>query len=238
MVPRSAAPIRVADLGAGEDVPNQREAVGVQAARRDRDDRVAVAHPVGPEQAVGLDDADRRARDVVVVGAHEAGVLGRLAADEGGAGVGAGPGDAGDDRGDALGHDPAAGDVVGHEQRLGADHDDVVDDHAHEVLADGVVLVERLGDRDLRADAVGRRREQRPRIVLRERQVEEAGEAADAAEHARAVGRGDRLLHEFDGEVAGPGVDSGSGVGRVRVGHPSSVPAARAANRALPPRPD
>ena len=67
-----------------------------------------------------------------------------------------------DDVGDALGHDLAAGDVVGHEQRLRADHDDVVDDHADEVLADGVVLVEGLGDRDLGADAVRRGRQQGP----------------------------------------------------------------------------
>ena len=88
-------------------------------------------------------------------------MLGGLAADEGGAGVGAGARDARDDGGDALGHDLAARDVVGHEERLRADHDDVVDDHAHEVLPDRVVPVEGLRDRDLGADAVGRGGEQR-----------------------------------------------------------------------------
>ena len=83
-------------------------------------------------------------------------MLGRLAADERGAGLGARVGDARDDGGDALWHDLAARDVVGHEERLRADHDDVVDDHAHEILADRVVLVERLRDGDLGADAVGR----------------------------------------------------------------------------------
>ena len=42
-----------------------------------------------PRMRVGFDHAGRSARDVVVVDAEEAGVLGRLAADEGGAGLGA-----------------------------------------------------------------------------------------------------------------------------------------------------
>jgi hypothetical protein len=158
-------------------------------------------------------------------------MFGGFAADQGGARLGAGARDAGDDGRDAFGHDLAAGDVVGHEERLRPDHHDVVDDHAHEILPDGVVPVECLGDRDLGADAVGRGREQRPRIVLDERDIEEAGEAADPAEHARAVGGRNRLLHQLDGQVTGSGIDSGGGIGRVR-GHLSSVPAARAANGA------
>ena len=54
------------------------------------------------------------------------------------------------------------GDVVGHEQRLGAADDEVVDDHADQVEADGVVLVHPLRDGDLGADAVGRGGQQRP----------------------------------------------------------------------------
>ena len=61
-----------------------------------------------------------------------------------------------DDRGDPLGDDPPARDVVGHEQRLRAAHDEVVDDHADEVEADRVVHVHPLRDRDLRAHAVRR----------------------------------------------------------------------------------
>ena len=44
---------------------------------------------------------------------------------------------------------------------LRADHDDVVDDHADEVLADRVVLVEGLRDRDLGAHAIRAGGEQR-----------------------------------------------------------------------------
>ena len=66
---------------------------------------------------------------------------------------------------------------------LRAHHDDVVDDHADEVEPDRVVLVDRLGDRDLRADAVGAGREQRPRVGAQRGGVEQAGESADPAQH-------------------------------------------------------
>ena len=144
-----------------------------------------------------------------------------------------------DDVGDALGEDLAARDVVGHEERLRAHDDDVVDDHADEVEADRVVLVDGLRDRDLRADAVGAGREERLAVGVQERGVEEAGEAADAAEHLGPVRLAHGGLHELDGEVAGSGVDTGGGVrigggvgggarhGRVGGGrgHLSSLPA-------------
>ena len=98
-------------------------------------------------------------------GPEQAGVLGGLAADQRAAGQHAALGDALDDGGDPLGHDLAAGDVVGHEQRLGAADHEVVDDHADQVVADGVVPVERLRDRDLGADAVGGGREQRTPVA-------------------------------------------------------------------------
>jgi hypothetical protein len=140
-------------------------------------------------------------------------VLGRLAADERGAGELATRRDAAHDVGDALGEHLAARDVVGHEERLRAHHDDVVDDHADEVLADRVVLVDRLRDRDLRADAVGRGGEQRLAVAEQRARVEEAREAADAAEHLGAVGAPDGRLHQFDGEISRRGVDAGFGIG-------------------------
>ena len=213
----------------GEDVPHEREAVGVQArSTRSRSTASPSRTRSAPSSAIGLDDADRGAGHVVVVGTHEAGVLGRLAADECGARLGAGPGDARDDGGDALGHDLAARDVVGHEERRRTDHDDVVDDHAHEVLADGVVLVEGLRDRDLGADAVGGGGQQRPRVVLRERQVEQPGEAADArrARWARAS------LRRPPSSVRRRGRRPRCRLRRRHRtssrGHPSRVPAARA----------
>ena len=81
--------VAVLDAGAGDDVPHQRVAVGVQARARQRQHDVSAADAVGAEQAVGLDHAGRGAGDVVVVDAQEARVLGGLAADERGAGLGA-----------------------------------------------------------------------------------------------------------------------------------------------------
>jgi hypothetical protein len=148
-------------MPARDDVTDERVAVGVRTAGCQGEHDVAGAHALGAEHGARLDDAGRRSRDVVVVHAEQARVLGGLAADERGAGELAAGRDAAHDVGDALGEHLAARDVVGHEERLRAHHDDVVDDHADEVLADRVVLVDRLRDRDLRADAVGRGGEQR-----------------------------------------------------------------------------
>ena len=118
-----------------------------------------------------------------------------------------------DDGRDPLGDDPAAGDVVGHEERLGAAHDDVVDDHPDEVEADGVVPVERLGDGDLRADAVGGGGEHGPPVGGEPAGVEHPGEAAEPAEHLGPGRAAHRLLHQLDGTVAGLDVDPGRRVG-------------------------
>ena len=140
-------------------------------------------------------------------------MLGGLAAEQRAAGRHAGVGDALDDGGDAFGHDMAAGDVVGEEEGLGAAHHEVVDEHAHEVPADGVVDVERLGQRHLGAHAVGARGEQRMTVPGQGGGVEQAGEAPDAAEDLGAPGARDMAPHELDGLVAGMDVDARAGVG-------------------------
>ena len=140
-------------------------------------------------------------------------MLGGLAADQRAAGLDARLGDALDDRRDPLGHDPAAGDVVGHEERLGAADHQVVDDHADQVEPDGVVDVHRLRDRDLGADAVGGGGEQRALVRRQRGRVEEAGEPADAADHLGPAGLLDPHLHQVDGPVGGLDRDAGLGVG-------------------------
>jgi hypothetical protein len=81
------------------------------------------------------------------------------------------------------GHHLAAGDVVGHVQRLGAHHHDVVNHHAHEVVADGVVDVHGLGDGNLGAHAVRGRGQQGLLVGQELRDVVQACETADAANH-------------------------------------------------------
>ena len=60
----------------------------------------------------------------------------------------------------------AAGEVVEEEQRLGALHQDVVDAHRDQVDADGVVPVEREGELELGADAVGAGDQDRLAVAL------------------------------------------------------------------------
>ena len=150
-------------------------------------------------------------------------MLGGLAAHQRGAGNLAGAGDAADDVGDALRDHLAAGDVVGHEQRLGADHHDVIDHHADQVEADGVVDVHGLGDGDLGAHAVGGGGQQRLLVGQQPGDVVQAGESAEPAKHGRAVGGLDGFLHQFDGPVAGfdvhPGGGVGDGVSRIELDH-------------------
>jgi hypothetical protein len=178
-----------------------------------------VLHAIRAEHGIRFDSSHGRPRNVVVVGTKQSGMLGRLPAHEGGARLGAGPRDAVDDRRDSLGNDLAARDVVRHEQRLRADHDDVVDDHADEVLADRVVLVERLGDRDLGAHAIRARREQRMPEVTQRAHVEQAGESAHAAQHLGPVGASHGCLHQLDGSVTRRGIDSCCGVAVGGTGH-------------------
>ncbi len=155
-----------------------------------------------PEDVVRFDDAHRRRRQVVVLRRHQPGVLGGLPADERTAGLHAAVRDAGNDRRDPLGVQLAARDVVLQEQRLGAAGDQVVDHHGDQVDTDGVVDVQRLRDRGLRADPVRRRREHRlPELV--DRQLEQRGEATDSTHHLWSVGFLGVRLHPVDGLLAG-----------------------------------
>ena len=191
----------------------------MQARGRHGDDNVTVGHALGAQQLGGVHDAGRGACDVVVVGFHDARVLGGLAADEGRARGLAGARDAGDDGGDALGDDVPAGDVVGHEDGARANHDDVVDDHADQVLADRVVHVHGLRDRYLRAHAVRGGREQRLLHAQQRRRVNHAGKSAGRAQDGGVVGGGDGALHQLDGTVARSGVDASGRVVQGDVGH-------------------
>ena len=187
-----------------------------------RDDAIAIttspaATRSGPSSVVGLDDAAPVAGDVVLVGRQQARVLGGLAADQRAAGLrrsaSAMPFD---DRGDPLRHDLAAGDVVGHEQRLGAARRPgrrrPSPTRSKPIVS---CMSMRLGDGDLGADAVGRGGQQRVgRSGLSARGVEQPGEAADAADHLGPAGLVDPRLHQLDGLVAGLDDDAGRGVGR------------------------
>src|SRR5690606_31776119 len=138
-----------------QHVPDQGVAVGVQTGGGHRDHGVTRTDAVGAEEQVGLHHAGAGPGDVEVVLAQQARVLGGLAADQRAAGQHTALGDALDDGGDPLGVDLADADVVGHEQRFGTAHHDVVHHHGDQVVADGVVDAHAPGDVDLGAHAVG-----------------------------------------------------------------------------------
>ena len=72
------------------------------------------------------------------------------------------------DIGNALWHNFSAGDVIGHEQTLCANHNDVVNHHANKILANGVVLIDCLRDGDLGANAIGAGCKKWPVILFQE----------------------------------------------------------------------
>ena len=132
------------------------------------------------------------------------------------------PRDAAHDVGDPLRVDAPAGDVVRHEERARADHRDVVDDHADEVLADRVVHVEGTGYGDLRSDAVGRRRQKGPLELPQGGGVDHSGEAPHPADDVGAERAPDGGFHELDGAVPGLRVDPGRRIGGYPFFHRSS----------------
>src|SRR4029453_17354770 len=116
-------------------------------------------------------------------------------------------GDALDDRRDAFWMDLATGDVVGHEQRFGAAHDKIVDDHADQIETNGVVAIEGLCNSDLGAYPIGRCRQHRMIALGEPTGVEETREATDAANALRTPSLGNPFLHQLDSAVTNLDVD-------------------------------
>ncbi len=139
-------------------------------------------------------------------------MLGRFATDQCAACLHAPFSDAAHDFGHALRRDPAADDVVGHEERLRAADHQVIDDHSDEVDADRAVTAGALGDQHLGADAVGGGGQHRPAHHGEPRRVEQPGEAADPADHRRPDRLRDRLAHQRDRTFACLNVHASAGV--------------------------
>jgi hypothetical protein len=132
---------------------------------------------------------------VVIIRPQEPRMFGCLAADQSRAGREARIGDALDNGRDAFGNNLSAGNVIRHEQGPRTGHNDVIDDHTHEILTDGVVLVERLSDGHLGAHAIRAGSQERAIKVFNERDVEQTSESADTAKNLGAMRRFDGGLH-------------------------------------------
>jgi hypothetical protein len=159
---------------------HQREAVGVQAARRQAKDDISRYHVRSGQKAVPLDSADRETRQIDVARRVVAGHFGRLPADQGAARFAAAVGDALQCGQRATPIQPAGGIIVEEEQGFGALADQVVDAHGDEVDAGGVQAPGLGQEAQLGADAVRGRDEQRV-AQTRAGEVEDRAEAADAA---------------------------------------------------------
>ena len=185
----------------------------MQAGRCDADDGVAALDGfLAVEHPGFFHHADDGAAHVVFALLIKAGHLRRLAADERAMVFRAGAGEALDDVRENVRLQLAGAEIIEEEQRLRAEHGDVVHTMVHEVRADGVVLVQREGELELGADAVHGRDEDRLAIFFHV-QREQAAEAADLAEHLAAM-RGREQLRQggFD-FVAQINVNAGTRVG-------------------------
>ena len=192
----------------------QRVAVGVQAARRQADQRVArravrARHDAiqrdGPEAGGGEVEAARRRMAADQLGQH--GDLAARDLDAGLLGAGLQPAP---DRLEDVRVGLLDGEVVEHRDRLGADADHVVHVHGDAVDPDGVVAAGELGHDQLRADAVGPDRDAEVRrhfehgcVVARQRHGARGAAGVDRPQHADE--RADRPVRRA-------GVDAGHGV--------------------------
>ena len=177
----------------------------MDACRREPDDDVARLDPRAVDQVATIDDPDARAGEVELLVSVDARQLRRLAAEQRAAG---GPADLRrplDQLGDLLELDPVRRDVVEEEERLGARRQDVVDAVRGEVGAAPAELAGAAREHELRADAVGRRRQQPPLV-----EREEAGEAAERADRAGGRGARDGRAQPLDDAFGGRERDSGA----------------------------
>ena len=215
-VPERASQARLVRLGEveiplGQQRTDQRVAVGMEPGRRQPHDRVAGTDRRPVDDVGALDDADAATRQVEGIDLHQPGVLGGLAADQRAAGIATAGRHRTDQLRDPLGHDPADRDVIEERERLRAAADDVVGAHRDEVDADRVEAPERGGDRRLRADAVGRRHEQR--LAVARRDPDRAAEATETADDLPPMGRLDGAPHQVDGALPRRDVDAGRPIG-------------------------
>ena len=163
------------------------------------DDHIAGANVGGIEHLGPIDHAHREARHIVIVRAHNAWVLGHLAAHERTARKLAAIGHALYDLGHVLGLDMADGNIVQEEEGFGAARKDVVHAHGNKILAHGLVAIEHLRQHELGAHTVGAADEDGVLHIFEGRSGEQATEPADAADDLRARRLGNHLLDGVDG---------------------------------------
>ena len=140
-------------------------------------------------------------------------MLSGFAANQGGASLCTCASDTAHNVSDTFGNDLAGSNVVGHEQRLRTADDDVVHDHAYQVVTDGVVNIECLRDSDLGAHTIGGGSQVGLAVLDELGDVVQARKAAHATNYGGVVGRLDSALHQLNGAIASLYVNTCARVG-------------------------
>ena len=198
-----------------DNLAHKRVPVGMDTCGGQAQDHIARANVGWIEHLWPVDHAHREASEIVIVRAHDTGVLGHLAAHERSARELAAVGHALHDLGHMLGLDVPDGDIVEEEQRLRARREDVVHAHGDEILAHRLVAVEQLREHQLGAHTIRAADEDGVLHILERRSGEQPAESTDTADDLGAVGGGDHLLDRIDGAAALGGIDAGVLVGDV-----------------------
>ena len=122
------------DVGVGgesgdfeDQFARQRITIGMEAKRRQSQQKVAGADGARLGNAAALDDADDKSGEVVFARRIGIGQLGRFASDQGAIGLVARAGDAVNELFDDVGIHAAERQVVEEKERLGAERENVVD---------------------------------------------------------------------------------------------------------------
>ena len=126
----------------------------MKTARLHAKNHVANSYILLTQQFVGLDNSDGGTGNVILICGEKPRMFCGFATDQCNSDRRTGLGNAAHDVGNSFWHNFSAGDVVGHEQTLCANHNNVVDNHANEILPDCVVLVDCLRNRNLGTDSI------------------------------------------------------------------------------------
>ncbi len=194
--------------GSFENAADQRVAVGMRPGGCQAQDHVPGLNRAAVEQLCPVHDTDAETGQVEIAWCIHAGHLCRLPAQQRTAGLTASFGHACHDGGAGLYVQLACREVVEEEQRLGALHQHVVHAHSHQVDAHRIQAPEVDGQPQFGAYTVGTRNKNGV-LVGGSIELEQATEAADAAEHAPTVSRGNQRFDSVYQFIAGVDIDTG-----------------------------
>src|SRR5882724_2841409 len=216
--------------GTGEDLADQRIAVGMRPRSSKADDSVAGVDFPAIDQAGFFHRADTETGQIVFAWRIHVGHLGRFATDECAAGQFTTAGDAADHAHRGGDVELAGGEVVEEEQGLGALYQHIVHAHTDQIDADGIVAAEHLRQLQFGTDAVGAGDEHRVDVAAG--QLEQCAEAAQASHHFLAESTRYQRLDALDDFLTGIDVDAGGAIGEglLLLGHAAAITKVKAAS--------